>query len=60
MGTIHFVGAEKGGVGKSLVAALQKIDGGSRSFWAAMNNAAGEGGLGLLEQQRLWVWIKCA
>jgi len=42
-------------------ATLQKIDAGSRSFWAAMNNAAGsEGGLGLLEQQRLWVWIKRA
>ena len=42
-------------------ATLQKIDANSRSFWAAMNNAAGsEGGLGLLEQQRLWVWIKRA
>jgi hypothetical protein len=40
---------------------LQKIDGNSRSFWAAINNAPGaEGNLGLLEQQRLWVWIKRA
>jgi hypothetical protein len=40
---------------------MQKIDADSRSFWSAMNNGAGaEGGLGLLEQQRLWVWIKRA
>jgi hypothetical protein len=40
---------------------LQKIDADSRSFWAAMNHGAGvEGTLGLLEQQRLWVWIKRA
>jgi hypothetical protein len=42
-------------------ATLQKIDCNSRSFWAAINNAPGtEGNLGLLEQQRLWVWIKRA
>ena len=42
-------------------ATVQKIDGQSRSFWAAINNApGGEGNLGLLEQQRLWVWIKRA
>lgn len=42
-------------------ATMHKIDSGSRSFWAAMNNGAGaDGGLGLLEQQRLWVWIKRA
>ena len=42
-------------------AAMQKIDANSRSFWAAMNNAAGaDDSLGLLEQQRLWVWIKRA
>jgi len=42
-------------------ATMQKIDANSRSFWAAMNNGAGaEGTLGLLEQQRLWVWIKRA
>jgi hypothetical protein len=40
-------------------ATMQKIDASSRSFWAAMNNSAGvDGTLGLLEQQRLWVWIK--
>jgi CobQ/CobB/MinD/ParA nucleotide binding domain len=40
-------------------ATMQKIDANSRSFWAAMNNGAGvDGTLGLLEQQRLWVWIK--
>jgi hypothetical protein len=41
---------------------MQKIDASSRSFWAAMNNGAGTDGssLGLLEQQRLWVWIKRA
>jgi hypothetical protein len=42
-------------------ATLQKIDGNSRSFWAAINNSPGtDGNLGLLEQQRLWVWIKRA
>ena len=42
-------------------ATMQKIDANSRSFWAAMNNGAGvDGTLGLLEQQRLWVWIKRA
>jgi hypothetical protein len=42
-------------------ATMQKIDANSRSFWAALNNGAGvEGTLGLLEQQRLWVWIKRA
>jgi hypothetical protein len=42
-------------------ATMQKIDVNSRSFWAAMNNGAGtDGTLGLLEQQRLWVWIKRA
>jgi hypothetical protein len=42
-------------------ATMQKIDANSRSFWAAMNNGAGtDGSLGLLEQQRLWVWIKRA
>jgi hypothetical protein len=42
-------------------ATMQKIDASSRSFWAALNNAPGaDGSLGLLEQQRLWVWIKRA
>jgi len=47
-------------------ATMQKIDANSRSFWAAMNhnsagaNANGNGSLGLLEQQRLWVWMKRA
>jgi hypothetical protein len=42
-------------------ATMQKIDVNSRSFWAAMNNGADtEASLGLLEQQRLWVWIKRA
>jgi hypothetical protein len=42
-------------------ATMQKIDANSRSFWAAMNNGAGvDATLGLLEQQRLWVWIKRA
>jgi hypothetical protein len=42
-------------------ATMQKIDANSRSFWAAMNNGTGaDGTLGLLEQQRLWVWIKRA
>ena len=42
-------------------ATLHKIDADSRSFWSALNNGAGsQGSLGLLEQQRLWVWIKRA
>jgi hypothetical protein len=42
-------------------ATMHKIDANSRSFWAAMNNGTGaDGTLGLLEQQRLWVWIKRA
>ena len=40
-------------------ATVYKIDANSRSFWAALNNGRGtEGTLGLLEQQRLWVWVK--
>ncbi len=40
-------------------ATMQKIDANSRSFWAALNNGSGtDGTLGLLEQQRLWVWVK--
>jgi hypothetical protein len=40
---------------------MQKIDANSRSFWAAMNNGVGpDATLGLLEQQRLWVWMKRA
>jgi hypothetical protein len=42
-------------------ATMHKIDANSRSFWAAMHNGAGaDATLGLLEQQRLWVWIKRA
>jgi hypothetical protein len=38
---------------------MHKIDADSRSFWSAMNQAAGaEGNLGLLERQRVWVWVK--
>ena len=40
-------------------ATMHKIDANSRSFWAALNNGSGsEASLGLLEQQRLWVWVK--
>ena len=40
---------------------MHKIDAESRSFWSAMNQAAGaEGNLGLLERQRVWVWVKRA
>jgi hypothetical protein len=40
---------------------MQKIDAESRSFWSAINHAAGaDGTLGLLERQRVWVWIKRA
>ncbi len=38
---------------------MQKIDGHSLSFWAAVNNADKAGtGLGLLERQRIKVWLK--
>lgn len=40
---------------------MHKIDADSRSFWSAMNHAAGaDGNLGMLERQRVWVWIKRA
>jgi hypothetical protein len=40
---------------------MHKIDSDSRSFWSAMNHAAGpDGNLGMLERQRVWVWIKRA
>jgi hypothetical protein len=40
---------------------MQKIDGHSLSFWAAMNNADKPNtGLGLLERQRIKVWLKKA
>jgi len=40
---------------------MHKIDAESRSFWSAMNHAAGaDGTLGMLERQRVWVWIKRA
>jgi hypothetical protein len=40
-------------------ATMHKIDANSRSFWSALNNGSGtDGTLGLLEQQRLWVWVK--
>jgi hypothetical protein len=42
-------------------ATMHKIDAESRSFWSALNHAAGaEGNLGMLERQRVWVWIKRA
>jgi len=42
-------------------ATMLKIDAESRSFWSALNHAAGaEGNLGMLERQRVWVWIKRA
>jgi hypothetical protein len=40
---------------------MHKIDADSRSFWSAMNHAAGaDGNLGMLERQRVWVWLKRA
>jgi len=40
---------------------MQKIDGHSLSFWAATNNAEkANTGLGLLERQRIKVWLKKA
>jgi hypothetical protein len=42
-------------------ATMHKIDADGRSFWSAMNHAAGaDGNLGMLERQRVWVWIKRA
>jgi hypothetical protein len=40
---------------------MHKLDAESRSFWSAMNHAAGaDGTLGLVERQRVWVWLKRA
>ncbi|MDD5388388.1 MAG: hypothetical protein PHD37_03525 [Gallionellaceae bacterium] len=40
---------------------MQKIDGHSLSFWAAMNKTdKANGGLGLLERQRVKVWLRKA
>jgi hypothetical protein len=40
---------------------MHKIDADSRSFWSAMNHAPGaDGNLGMLERQRVWVWMKRA
>lgn len=36
---------------------MQKIDACSTSFWAAVNQATSAGGLGLLERQRVKVWL---
>lgn len=36
---------------------MQKIDAYSTSFWAAVNHPASAGGLGLLERQRVKVWL---
>jgi cellulose biosynthesis protein BcsQ len=42
-------------------ATMHKLDADSRSFWSAMNHAAGaDGNLGMLERQRVWVWMKRA
>lgn len=38
-----------------------KIDGGSMSFWAVVNNTEGDsGGLRLLERMRIKMWLKRA
>ena len=70
MANIHFIGGEKGGVGKSLVArvvsirhlrdaVINKIDATSSSFWAAQNAADREStGLGLLDRQRVKTWMR--
>lgn len=40
---------------------INKIDAGSTSFWAAKNKASGDtGGLGILERQRVKVWLNHA
>ena len=40
---------------------VQKIDAGNASFWAARNNTAKDGpGLGLMERQRLKMWLSHA
>ena len=38
-------------------ASMQKIDACSTSFWAAVHQASSAGGLGLLERQRVRVWL---
>jgi len=40
---------------------IAKIDAGSTSFWAAKNKSATDAkGLGLLERQRIKMWLKHA
>ena len=40
---------------------INKIDAGSTSFWAAKNKSSGDvGGLGILERQRVKVWLNHA
>jgi len=41
-------------------AAMRKIDASSASFWAAARNDPASGGLGLMERQRVKVWLKQA
>jgi len=41
-------------------AAMRKIDSSSASFWAAANGDRTPGGLGLMERQRVRVWLKQA
>jgi len=42
-------------------AVIRKIDAGSTSFWAAKNKSETESkGLGLLERQRVKIWLKHA
>ena len=38
-------------------ASMRKIDRYDTSFWAALNHRGGEQGLGLLERQRVKVWL---
>lgn len=38
-------------------AAVQKIDASNSSFWAAKSNSADGSGLGLMERQRLKIWL---
>jgi hypothetical protein len=41
-------------------ASMRKIDRGNASFWAAVNSRSGPDTLGLLERQRVRMWLKNA
>lgn len=54
------LGAQTVRLGRLQDTSMQKIDARSASFWAAVNDTASSNGLGLLERQRVKVWMRNA